>query len=79
MILKVIDWLGRFITVREVSQYIANSLTVLHKAQLKQLEERKQEYIELGMSEKKAAVYALHELGFIDDPETVCRLAQIFS
>jgi hypothetical protein len=77
MVVNLIDWMGRFLTVIEISKLANTGIAIVHKAQVENLEKAKASFIRMGMSEAKASVYPAYECGYISDPEMVCQLANI--
>lgn len=78
MVIKFIDWIGRGETTKNLVVYLVKKIEILRKQELEQLEKAKQKYINQGMSEEKAKVYALYEVEYIEtDPETICRVRGI--
>lgn len=79
MVMQLIDWMGRILTVKQVGTYIIqNVLSPIEQYNIDKLNEAQQKYINQGMSEEKAKVYALYDLDYIEtDPATICRIRGI--
>ena len=79
MVMQLIDWMGRILTVKEVGTYmVQNVLNPIQQHDINRLNEAQQKYINQGMSEEKAKVYALYDLDYIQtDPATICRIRGI--
>lgn len=79
MVMQLIDWMGRILTVKQVGIYIIqNVLNPIQQHDLNRLNEAKQKYMNEGMSEEKAQVYALYDVDYIEtDPATICRIRGI--
>lgn len=78
MLTTLIDWAGRLMTLEQLALLVGSSVNTLHEPlhelERNRLEQAKVSYVSQGYSEQKAKVYALYELGYIENnPETVCR------
>ena len=71
--------MGRILTVKEVGTYLLeNVVNPIAQYNIDQLDKAKQKYMNQGMSEEKAKVYALYDLDYIEtDPATICRIQGI--
>lgn len=56
---------------------ILDKLNALNEAHRQQFEAAVQGFVKNGWSRKKAEIYAAWEMGLIDDPAAVCRMAGI--
>ena len=64
--LQLIDFLGRFLTVKEVLNYLLDGANQIVEVQQKQIELEVQKFKEGGMSQKEAEVWALWTLNYLD-------------
>ena len=63
---QLIDFLGRFLTVKAILNYLLDGANQIVEVQQRQIELEVQKFKEGGMSQKEAEVWALWTLNYLD-------------